>query len=166
MSRRTKVLLFLILVSIINILIIFTSGISIDIERGNPVFMFALFQLFFACVVGYSATEEPNYKIASLLYTVSIWMAMLGIQYFRLFFRGGLFEGLLISIVILSILIACIYFIISPILKTKKEKEKEQEERNKRDEQIKKINNSYIYTFEDGTEIEVTQEDLYKSDTR
>ncbi|WP_145413301.1 hypothetical protein [Paenibacillus xylanexedens] len=110
--------------------------------------------------IGYVATEEKGLVKASALYGLSAWLFMLVVQYGRIVYNKGLFDGLIFSIArwttIFIVIHIISYFVLSKI--DKKRREHEQEEKWK--ENIKKVGIQYVYTFDDGSEIAVTQEDM------
>ncbi|PYE51658.1 hypothetical protein DFQ00_102453 [Paenibacillus barcinonensis] len=111
-------------------------------------------------IVGYSATEEKVLVRASLLYNFSAWLFMLVIQYGRIVYNKGMFDGLILSIMAWSILFVVIHMVSAFFLSKIDRKRREREEEDRWKENIKKVGIQYVYTFDDGSEITVTQEDM------
>ena len=111
-------------------------------------------------IIGYSATVEKVLIRASMLYNFSAWLFMLVIQYGRIVYSKGLFDGLIFSIVSWSIIFIVIHIVSAFFLAKIDRKRREREEEERWKENIKKVGIQYVYTFDDGSEITVTQEDM------
>ncbi|SEL90073.1 hypothetical protein [Paenibacillus sp. OK003] len=170
MKPTYRIVIVVVILALLNLSLVLFSDISIPVERKGNFYttekvsfgmMFCLCTMFIlGAIAGIGATSEKALVDASVLWSMSVWLFMLAIQYCRIVYHKGLFDGLTFSIAKWTAIFLVIHIVSAFLLHKidKRRKEREDEERWK--ENIKKVGIQYVYTFDDGSEITVTQEDM------
>ncbi|WP_063563063.1 hypothetical protein [Paenibacillus sp. O199] len=169
MKPTYKIVIVVVIFALLSLSLVLFSDISIPVERKGNFYttekasfgmMFCLCMMFIlGAIVGMSAMGEKVLVDASALWSTSVWIYMLAIQYCRIVYHKGLFDGFVFSIVMWTVIFLVIHIVYAFFLVKIDKKRREQEE-DRWKENIKKVGIQYVYTFEDGSEVTVTQEDM------
>lgn len=170
LRRKTIIVFALIIISFVDLFIVLFSDISIPVvervtfystrERAYGMLFLTIFTFLSTDIIGLYAFSEKNYKKATALSFISIWTFMLTVQYFRVIFHEGLFEGLIQSITIWTIVIGIIWIPFDYIFSKKEIKRSNLEQQKSLEKRVTKSGNYFLVKIGDET-IKVSKNELY-----